>query len=80
MLTVSQDEAAKPATGDAFEDVLYGSESELDDSDEEHHKAEASNKSTLQKKKGKDTGARLRPDYDEPMDLLQDAATRVSCQ
>ncbi|KAG5648632.1 hypothetical protein DXG03_003243 [Asterophora parasitica] len=65
---------AKPATGDAFEDVLYGSESELDDSDDE-----APVKSTAhQKKKPQEHGARLRLDDDEPMDLLAGAASRIT--
>lgn len=61
-------------TGNAFEDVLYGSESEIDESDEEEH-----TQSRAPAKKGKDfaTGARLRVDDDEPMDLLRDASTRV---
>ncbi|KAG1878300.1 armadillo-type protein [Suillus subluteus] len=53
----------KVPTGDAFEDVLYGSESELDDSDED----EQLNK-----------GVRLRVDDDEPMDLLQGVASRLT--
>jgi len=50
--------------------VLYGSESELDDSDEEHKTAR-----TI-KKKGQN-GPRLRLDSDVPMDLLEGAATHV---
>ncbi|KAK7692600.1 hypothetical protein QCA50_004232 [Cerrena zonata] len=63
---------AKPTAGDAFEDVLYGSESELDDSDDEP--------SAQQERSGKrkDTGARLRVDDDEPMDLLAGAASRIT--
>ncbi|KAI0332309.1 NUC173-domain-containing protein [Cubamyces sp. BRFM 1775] len=65
---------AKPAAGDAFEDVLYGSESELDDSDDEDVPAQ----NAASKRRGKDTGARLRVDDDEPMDLLSGAASRVT--
>ncbi|KAH9859050.1 NUC173-domain-containing protein [Lenzites betulinus] len=65
---------AKPAAGDAFEDVLYGSESELDDSDGEDAPAQ----NALSKRKAKDGGARLRADNDEPMDLLSGAASRVT--
>ena len=65
---------AKPVAGDAFEDVLYGSESELDDSDDEDGPAQ----NNASKRKGKDTGARLRVDDDEPMDLLSGAASRVT--
>lgn len=66
-----QGPSAKPATGDAFEDVLYGSESELD-SDDEGPSAPAP------KRKNIDHGARLRVDDDEPMDLLQGAASRIT--
>ncbi|CDO72515.1 hypothetical protein BN946_scf184980.g56 [Trametes cinnabarina] len=65
---------AKPVAGDAFEDVLYGSESELDDSDDEDAHAQ----NVASKRKGKDTGARLRVDDDEPMDLLSGAASKVT--
>lgn len=62
------------ATGDAFEDVLYGSESELDESDgEEQVQHEGSSK-----RKGGDHGLRLRVDDDEPMDLLQGAVSRMT--
>jgi len=68
-----KDEAeSKPKpTGDAFEDVLYGSESELEGSDDE----QAAPRKT--KRKGLESGARLRLDQDEPMDLLQGANTRI---
>ncbi|KAI0708959.1 NUC173-domain-containing protein [Cerioporus squamosus] len=66
---------AKPVAGDAFEDVLYGSESELEDSDEEDG---PSQNAAASKRKGKDAGARLRVDDDEPMDLLSGAASRVT--
>ncbi|KAI0821663.1 NUC173-domain-containing protein [Trametes gibbosa] len=65
---------AKPVAGDAFEDVLYGSESELDDSDGEDVPVQNS----ASKRKGKDGGARLRVDDDQPMDLLSGAASRVT--
>ncbi|KAJ3561831.1 hypothetical protein NP233_g9958 [Leucocoprinus birnbaumii] len=64
----------KPTAGDAFEDVLYGSESELEDSDDEDVPT-ATTKST---KKNADRGARIRLDDDEPMDLLQGAAGHVT--
>ncbi|KAF5380415.1 hypothetical protein D9615_004614 [Tricholomella constricta] len=66
--------AAKPAAGDAFEDVLYGSESELDDSDDEAPAQASKNP----KKKPQGHGARLRLDDDEPMDLLSGAASRIT--
>jgi len=67
--------SVRPATGDAFEDVLYGSESELDDSDDE---APAARSNAPPKRKGADHGARLRIDDDEPMDLLQGAVSRIT--
>lgn len=72
-LIASQDVPAKgkPA-GDAFEDVLYGSESELDDSDEEDDRHAAP------KRKGQAGGVRLRADNDNPMDLLSGAASRIT--
>ena len=59
-------------TGDAFEDVLYGSQSELDDSEDE-----ASVIVTGSKKKNVQD-VRLRLDDDEPMDLLEGAAMRIT--
>ncbi|KAI0644687.1 NUC173-domain-containing protein [Trametes meyenii] len=64
----------KPIAGDAFEDVLYGSESELEDSDDENALAP----NAPPKRKGQEAGARLRVDDDEPMDLLSGAASRVT--
>jgi ribosomal RNA-processing protein 12 len=65
----------KVPTGDAFEDVLYGSESELDDSDEDE---QVSRPTTGPKRKGIEQGVRLRVDDDEPMDLLQGVASRLT--
>ncbi|THU95393.1 ribosomal RNA-processing protein 12 [Dendrothele bispora CBS 962.96] len=58
-------------TGDAFEDIVYGSESELEDTDEDEptHRSET--------RPGR-KGMRLRMDDDEPMDLLQGVASRVT--
>ena len=66
---------ARPTTGDAFEDVLYGSESEEDGSDGEQPHAKQN--TTKRQAKNKEKGARLRVDDDEPMDLLQGANTRI---
>ncbi|KAF9227367.1 NUC173-domain-containing protein [Gyrodon lividus] len=66
--------SGKVAIGDAFEDVLYGSESELDDSDDEEQIARGGGS----KRKGGGHGVRLRVDDDEPMDLLQGAASRIT--
>lgn len=65
----------KVPTGDAFEDVLYGSESELDDSDEDE---QVSRPMAGPKRKGVEQGVRLRVDDDEPMDLLQGVASRLT--
>ncbi|KAH7888705.1 armadillo-type protein [Phlebopus sp. FC_14] len=76
-----EDEAAdeevstsKVVTGDAFEDILYGSESELDDSEDDERPA----RSGGPKHKGAEHGVRLRVDDDEPMDLLEGAASRLT--
>jgi ribosomal RNA-processing protein 12 len=58
-------------SGDAFDDVLYGSESEGEDSDGEDMQP------INTKKGGKDFGPRLRVDGEEPMDLLQGASSRI---
>ena len=63
---------ASKAAGDAFEDILYGSQSELDDSDDEGSVVVTGNK----KKRIQDV--RLRMDDDEPMDLLEGAAMRMT--
>jgi hypothetical protein len=70
-----QGPSVNPATGDAFEDVLYASESELDDSDDE---APASRTNVPTKCRGTDHGARLRIDDAELMDLLRAAASRIT--
>ncbi|EKM80725.1 hypothetical protein AGABI1DRAFT_71216 [Agaricus bisporus var. burnettii JB137-S8] len=67
----------KPVAGDAFEDVLYGSESELEDSDDEATPT-TKNKNKAGRKKGAGPSAHLRLDDDEPMDLLQGAAGHVT--
>ena len=69
-----QEVPTKRPTGDSFEDVLYGSESELDESDDEVSNVPGNRAG---KRKG-DTGARLRIDGDVPMDLLSGAATQIT--
>lgn len=54
--------------------MLYGSESELDDSDDEA----PAQPSKQPKKKTQQHGARLRMDDDEPMDLLSGATSRIT--
>lgn len=65
--------SGKVATGDAFEDVLYGSESEYEDTDGESQV----DRPTMVKTKNQH-GVRLRADGDEPMDLLKGVASRVA--
>lgn len=69
----------KVATGDAFEDVLYGSESEADDSDDGKD-TPAQGRDRAGKRKGAQAGPRLRVDEDEPMDLLSGAATSLTSE
>ncbi|KAH7108388.1 NUC173-domain-containing protein [Auriculariales sp. MPI-PUGE-AT-0066] len=59
-------------TGDAFEDVLYGSESELEDSDDD---AAAPVKPKSKRASG---GYQLRDDPDDPMDLLDGATNALT--
>jgi ribosomal RNA-processing protein 12 len=68
----------KPKAGDAFEDVLYGSESELEDSDEEEGRNQKSEGRNNKKTVGGKFGARLRIDDEEPMDLLHGAASHIT--
>ncbi|KAH9839369.1 ribosomal RNA-processing protein 12 [Rhodofomes roseus] len=70
-----EEPASKPSGGDAFEDVLYGSESELDDSDDD---VPAARNARSEKSKNNSGGARIRMDDNEPMDLLHGAAARLT--
>lgn len=73
----------KPTTGDAFEDVLYGSESEVEDSETEeprHGNGSSRQQSSNANKKTRakiSDGTRLRLDNDQPMDLLEGAAGQL---
>jgi ribosomal RNA-processing protein 12 len=78
LINCSQGSSKKPTTGDAFEDVLYASESELDDSDGDDGEAEVV--APTGKRKGRDFAARLRLDDEEPMDLLSGAASRITSE
>ncbi|KAH9047869.1 NUC173-domain-containing protein [Lactarius hengduanensis] len=69
-----EEQARRPTTGDAFEDVLYSSDSELGDNDEDEEEVTA----PAGKHKGGDFAARLRLDNDSPMDLLSGAASRIT--
>jgi ribosomal RNA-processing protein 12 len=66
-------------TGDAFEDVLYGSESEIEDSDDDDPSPQ-SNKASRAATAKRQKGARLRLDDDEPMDLLHGAAEQLTSE
>ncbi|GJJ06213.1 hypothetical protein Clacol_000403 [Clathrus columnatus] len=74
-----EDEEPNKKTGDAFEDVLYGSESEIEDTDDETGPSRPSTKTQSFKgrEKNREKGVRIRLDDDEPMDLLQGAADKV---
>jgi ribosomal RNA-processing protein 12 len=63
--------ATKAVIGNAFEDVLYGTESELEDSEDDGSII------TTNRKNDVEPGARLRLDVDEPMDLLQGATSHI---
>jgi len=63
---------SRDIAGDAFEDVLYGSEDESEGSENDESNASAI------KEKGIKEGARLRLDDDDPMDLLDGVAVKVT--
>ncbi|PVF95410.1 NUC173-domain-containing protein [Serendipita vermifera] len=70
----------RTTTGDAFEDVLYGSESEVEDSDAEEAPPKKGAPKGAPKKGGKEdwnNATRLRIDDDEPMDLLEGTAGKL---
>jgi hypothetical protein len=66
-----QQEPAERTGEDAFDGVIYGSESEVD-SEEEQAKGKAQARPPLKSaSKGSDGSAHLRADGDDPMDLLE---------
>ncbi|KAG8934740.1 hypothetical protein FRC02_009321 [Tulasnella sp. 418] len=67
----------KSTSGNAFHDVLYGSESE-DSDDEAQNTKQASNTTRPVKGKPKGEGARLRHDDDEPLDMLQGMSSHIT--
>jgi len=73
----SQDEKPKATTGDAFEDVLYGSESEEED-DDDVDVPQPPTKAKGNNKRDASQNIRLRRDDDEPLDLLHGAATKLT--
>lgn len=77
-MSATQIPDAKATAGDAFEDILYGSESEGDGSDNDDEGGNRSQPRT--KGKNQVHGMRLRMDDDEPMDLLDGVASRVTSE
>lgn len=69
----------KATAGDAFEDILYGSESEVDASDDDEGAGRKPSQLRTKSKK-QSQGMRLRLDDDEPMDLLQGVASRITSE
>ncbi|EJT97410.1 NUC173-domain-containing protein [Dacryopinax primogenitus] len=69
-----EDDMHRTRAGNAFEDVLYGSESELEDESDDERPV----RNVPGGKKGAKGAARLRMDADEPMDLLHDAAAQLT--
>ena len=66
-----QQEPTERTGEDAFEDVIYGSESEID-SEEEEATGHADNKRPLKSAlKRSNSSGRLRADGDDPLDLLE---------
>lgn len=75
-------QGAGRTTGNAFEDVLYGSESELSESEDEQDK-KSSKRAMIeipnrQGQRGIQSSARLRMDDDDPMDLLEGTLGKIS--
>ncbi|KAJ4483189.1 armadillo-type protein [Lentinula aciculospora] len=64
--------------GEAFEDILYGSESEVDATDDDEEIVGGIRSQSRAKSKNQAQGMRLRVDDDEPMDLLQGVASRIT--
>ncbi|CAE7160736.1 unnamed protein product [Rhizoctonia solani] len=78
----AEDAPARVATGDAFEDVLYGSDSDSSDADSEAESKPTEGQKRKDKtkpgSKAQKAGMRIRLDNDEPMDLLHGSATRLT--
>jgi len=85
------DVAPKPTSGDAFEDVLYGSDSDVENGSDGGGEDEPRAKTTRgrpvagrgdpkgkQNKQNKRTDTRIRVDNDEPMDLLHGGAANTA--
>ncbi|KAJ1300373.1 hypothetical protein OPQ81_005192 [Rhizoctonia solani] len=72
----------RATTGDAFEDVLYGSDSDSSNSGSETEskpiKSQKQKDNTKSDSKAQKSGMRIRLDDDEPMDLLHGSAARLT--
>ncbi|CAE6439667.1 unnamed protein product [Rhizoctonia solani] len=77
-----EDAPVRATTGDAFEDVLYGSDSDTSgaDSDTESKPTRGQKLKERSKpdSKSQKSGMRIRLDNDEPMDLLHGSAARLT--
>jgi ribosomal RNA-processing protein 12 len=93
LFLVQDDVAPKPTTGDAFEDVLYGSDSDVENGSDGGGEDEPRAKPTRgrpvagrgdpkgkQNKQTKRTDTRIRVDNDEPMDLLHGGAANTASE
>ncbi|CAE6394994.1 unnamed protein product [Rhizoctonia solani] len=78
----AEDAPVRATTGDAFEDVLYGSDSDSSDADSEVESRPTKGQKLKDKPKPdskvQKSGMRIRLDNDEPMDLLHGSATRIT--
>ncbi|CEL62196.1 Ribosomal RNA-processing protein 12 OS=Saccharomyces cerevisiae (strain ATCC 204508 / S288c) GN=RRP12 PE=1 SV=1 [Rhizoctonia solani AG-1 IB] len=77
-----EDAPNRATTGDAFEDVLYGSDSDASDADSDAESKPAKGQKPKDKSKSdsriQKSGMRIRLDNDEPMDLLHGSAARLT--
>ncbi|KAB5591981.1 Ribosomal RNA-processing protein 12 [Ceratobasidium theobromae] len=78
----AEDVHARATAGDAFEDVLYGSNSGSSDVESENESRPAKGSKQNPKSKSAErtqkSGMRIRLDNDEPMDLLHGSASRLT--
>ncbi|KAH7335724.1 armadillo-type protein [Rhizoctonia solani] len=78
----ADDAPVRATTGDAFEDVLYGSDSDLSHADFETEskptKGQKPNDRSKSDSRAHKSGMRIRLDNDEPMDLLHGSAARLT--
>ncbi|CUA76354.1 Ribosomal RNA-processing protein 12 [Saccharomyces cerevisiae S288c] [Rhizoctonia solani] len=76
----TEDAPVRATTGDAFEDVLYGSDSDSSDAESETESKPTKGQKQKDKfnSKAQKSGMRIRLDNDEPMDLLHGSAARLT--